>query len=107
MAEDLLSGISRLLEDPEASKKVRELAGGFGVGGSSEEYAPTSGSADTDQISRLLGGLKMQSSREVVLLRAIEPYMRPSRAEKIRSAIKAIQVIGILNALQGNGGGGL
>ena len=106
MTEDIFSGISKLLEDPEASKKIRELAGGLG-GGSSEESAPTSGSGDSAQIARLLGGMKMQNSREVVLLRAIAPYMRPSRAEKIQSAIKAIQVIGILNALQGNGGGGL
>ena len=120
--DDMISKISELLSDPAQAEKIKQIAGslaGMGSGNgtvetpsfsetASEENDPpsvpvssfSSGNSD-NMLSSLFGsGNDLSSdrmSRNIALLHAITPYLRPSRASKISSAIKAIQIIDILS----------
>lgn len=105
--DDMLSKISELLSDPEQAEKIRRIAdslSGNGVDASeafSEESTPVSAPSGEDNLfSSFLGNGNLSNgrmSRNIALLQAITPYLRPSRASKISSAIKAIQIIDILS----------
>ncbi|MBO5300361.1 MAG: hypothetical protein J6B51_09865 [Clostridia bacterium] len=117
--DDMISRISELLSDPAQAEKIKQIAAsladsGGGDGGSSvnafsdtstaeKEFSDSrfSQSASTDMLSSLFSSSDSFSSdrmsRNITLLNAITPYLRPSRASKISSAIKAIQIIDILS----------
>lgn len=112
--DDMLSKITELLSDPSQAEKIRQIADSLAGndvvtsdGGSSplpdtpaEESREVSTSVGTDGLmSSFLGGGSSSNgmSRNIALLQAITPYLRPSRAAKISSAIKAIQVIDLLS----------
>ena len=102
MADELFARISSLLEDPETADKVKQMAASLGAAPpSSEAPLPASaGEIDLSRLGSLIGNLNVKNNREVALLHAIQPYMRPARAAKIGSAVKAIQVLSILSSLQ-------
>ena len=69
--------------------------------GHSERRTGSSPNINNDKISSLLSSMGgSTNNKNIALLNAITPYMRESRATKINSAIKAIQVINILSSLQ-------
>ena len=108
--DDLFSKISDVLKNPEALEQIKNLASGFGVGGGNTDFhndddaEPVSsmgglGGFSMDSIQKIMKGSHSQS-KNIALLHAITPYMRKERATKIDSAIKAIQVLSILNTLK-------
>jgi hypothetical protein len=109
--DDMLSKISELLSDPAQAEKIKQIADSLsGINNENDETAQESHStfsepvssqnSDNDLMFSLFGNggfSKDRMSRNIALLHAITPYLRPSRASKISSAIKAIQVIDILS----------
>ena len=99
----MMSKLSDILSDPDSAEKIKQVASSLfpDQSGTSSSELPAEGVGfDMAKISQAISGVSVQNSREVNLLRAIMPYMRQSRADKISSAIKAIQVINILSALK-------
>jgi len=119
LMDDMISRISELLSDPAQAEKIKQIAaslsdnGGSDDGSSVNAFSDTSADgkefsdsrfsqpASTDMLSSLFNSSNGFSgdrmSRNITLLNAIAPYLRPSRASKISSAIKAIQIIDILS----------
>ena len=111
---DLFSKISEILSDPEASRKIRQIAESISsdappsqeeslpdVSPSGEASAETVLPALTESVGTL--GTVFSSgphSRDLQLLQAMRPYLRSSRAEKIDNAMKAIRMIDLLSALR-------
>lgn len=99
----MMSQLTNILSDPDSAEKIKQVASSLFSGLSSGGDMPANGPGlgfDMEKLSGIISGISAQNSREVNLLRAIMPYMRQSRADKISSAIKAIQVISILSALK-------
>ena len=74
---------------------------------SSEDSVPSSSnniSSSSNALSGLLSGLGninfSSSDRHINLLRAIQPYMRNERSDKINSAIKAISILKTLSNIK-------
>ncbi len=114
--DDMISKISELLSDPSQAEKIKQIAASLAGNGestalsdlSSEISLPDTGKTTSDQ-SNALGSVLNSSdtrptnenmSRNIALLKAITPYLRSSRASKISSAIKAIQIIDILSKVR-------
>ena len=103
---DFLSKISEVMSDPEASRKIREIASSLSAGGSVPEGPAVSedASAELSVPDLSSDGWTMPSaslhSRECALLSAVRPYLRSSRAEKIDSALRAIRIIDLLSTLR-------
>lgn len=102
---DLFSKVSEILADPEASRRIREIASSL----SSSDPPPSEGvsdpvsspdpPSDSASLQSLLLGAGSHG-REVALLRAVRPYLRASRAGKIDGAIRAIRMIDMLSSLR-------
>ena len=102
---DFLSKISEVMSDPEASRKIREIASSLSAGGAAtEEPALQEASSELSVSDAPLGGWTPPSvslhRRECALLSAVRPYLRSSRAEKIDSALRAIRIIDLLSTLR-------
>ena len=102
---DFLSNISEVMSDPEASRKIREIASSLSAGGATtEEPALPDSSSELSVADAPLGGWTPPAvslhSRECALLSAVRPYLRSSRAEKIDSALRAIRIIDLLSTLR-------
>jgi len=88
--DDMMSKISELLDDPSSAEKIKQIAQSFS---GETDTSPNNKQSPLAAISPSSDKMK----RNIALLNAITPYMRPSRSEKIASAIKAIQIIDILS----------
>lgn len=109
--DDMISRISSILDDPEQAAKIKQIAASM-MGDSSEKSEPIEVKTETEKlpttkevqapVSRSYEKLftSMNCSKNVTLLNAIRPYMRSSRAEKIGSAIKAMEMIELLSKLK-------
>ena len=99
---DILSGITEILDDPAAAAKIGEIAKSLSSAEKPAETAPTVKEEITPTLSTGIPGLGSFSSadRHITLLRAIQPYMRSERSEKIGTAIKAISVLKALSGLK-------
>lgn len=110
--DDMISRISSILDDPEQAAKIKQIAASM-LGDTAAPTEPIeinsedNSSVPTDeatqsQVSRSYEKLfsTMNCSKNVTLLNAIRPYMRSSRAEKIGSAIKAMEMIELLSKLK-------
>lgn len=112
---DLFSKISEILSDPEASRKIRQIADSISSNSSvpsEEESQPDFSPAEDASAEPLLPALTESigalgtvpsagpHSRDLQLLQAMRPYLRSSRAEKIDNAMKAIRMIDLLSALR-------
>lgn len=117
---DMFSKISEILSNPEASRKIREIAASMASGPSSsgvsaevpgedpsipavasEVSPPSGGGPSLPDLAGILGnGSSGAHSRDLALLNAVRPYLRASRAGKIDNAIKAIRVIDMLSGLR-------
>jgi hypothetical protein len=115
IVDDMLSRISEILNNPEAADKLKQIASSLaGPGSQVSDKAASSdlalpektGNENTsglnlDKLTSAFSGFSNDSNdKNVVLLNAIRPYMRESRANKINTAIKAIQIINILSNLK-------
>lgn len=107
--DDMLSQISNILENPDALDKIKsiaaELGGGMSGGGGASSSEPSEGgdsSAAFSEASGLLSGLNINfdGSRAIALLEAMRPFMRESRVPKVNTAIKAVQMMGVLSKLK-------
>lgn len=98
---DILSGITEILDDPAAAAKIGEIAKSLS-GGEKPAETVTAAKETTPVLSSGIPGLNSFSSadRHITLLRAIQPYMRSERSEKIGTAIKAISVLKALSGLK-------
>lgn len=109
--DDMFSRISALLDNPEQAEKIKQLAASFVKDESNKTTAPAAETAPGEtlatamtstampqQLGNLLSGAS--HSRDVSLLNAIRPYMRKSRADKLSSAIKAMEMIEIFSKLK-------
>lgn len=109
--DDLFSKINEVLKNPEALDQIKNIASGLtsnnNFGNEASEAFADSGSSNfnsdksfsLDSIQKMMQGSQSQS-KNIALLNAITPYMRKERATKINSAIKAIQVLSLLNTLR-------
>lgn len=92
---DLISGITEILDDPTAAAKIGEIAKSLSSTSDTEATAPTA--KETSAFS----GLDIAvPDRHINLLKAIQPYMRDGRSEKIGVAIKAITMLKTLTKLK-------
>ena len=108
--DDMISRISSILDDPEQAAKIKQIAASMMGGESNENISPEihevteHEAAEAVQIQPTKSYDKlfssMNCSKNVTLLNAIRPYMRSSRAEKISSAIKAMEMIELLSKLK-------
>lgn len=108
----MISRLSSILDDPEQAEKIRKIAASMMKNDSEEKtvssteetredlpvMAENFTSTRTDSFNKLLS--PTGCSRNVSLLNAIRPYMRSSRAEKIGSAIKAMEMIELFSKLK-------
>lgn len=77
-------------------------------GAAQETAAPLAATAATDgglgfdmsKLNSMVSGMNNTTNKHIVLLNAMRPYMRSSRADKITTAIKAIQIINVLGNLR-------
>lgn len=121
---ELLSGISEILDDPEAAAKIGEIAKSLlndsqPAENSSENtdlpeaaseavFSESQGGERKKEASESVSGLFSgfgninfnSSDRHINLLRAIQPYMRAERSSKIDSAIKAISILKTLSNIK-------
>lgn len=99
---DILSGITEILDDPAAAAKIGEIAKSLSGGEKPAETVTAAKEETTPVLSSGIPGLNSFSSadRHITLLRAIQPYMRSERSEKIGTAIKAISVLKALSGLK-------
>ena len=111
--DDMISRLSSILDDPEQAEKIKKIAASM-MGDDSEEKqtaqiekennaalpAMTENIAQPQSNSYSKIFSAMSCSKNVSLLNAIRPYMRSSRAEKIGSAIKAMEMIELLSKLK-------
>lgn len=113
--DDMLSRISEILNNPEAAQKLKEIVSSMGENNSPKqekqipvdlplpvpvrEEIPNNSGFNMDKMSSVLAGLNGSSgnNKNIVLLNAIKPFMRQTRADKISNAIRAIQVINIMS----------
>ena len=109
--DDMISKISSILDDPEQAAKIKQIASSM-MGGDSQENIQT----ERERVEEQTAGTPpaqikstapydklfstMNCSKNVTLLNAIRPYMRSSRAEKIGSAIKAMEMMELLSKLK-------
>lgn len=110
--DDMLSQISNILENPDALDKIKSIAaelggvGGVSGGGGASSPAPSEGGGPSassfSEAAGLLSGLNINfdGSRAIALLEAIRPFMRESRVPKVNTAIKAVQMMGVLSKLK-------
>jgi len=111
--DDMISRLSSILDDPEQAEKIKQIASSMMNSDSGEkeeiktpeennEALPVTAENFTPQHSNSYSKIfsSMGCSRGVSLLNAIRPYMRSSRAEKIGSAIKAMEMIELLSKLK-------
>ena len=111
--EDMISRLSSILDDPEQAEKIKRIATSIMSDNSAEKQdsnisensgenlpvmAQTITPTQSNSYNKLLSS--MNSSKNVSLLNALRPYMRSSRAEKIGSAIKAMEMIELLSKLK-------
>lgn len=113
MEEQLSQKIQEVLNDPAQMAQVLELAKSLGVtlpppdapaGSPPEEKAPP----DTPPAPPVpnpppMGGL---AQRQEALLRALEPFLRPARREKIERALQIARLSGIAGSALRRGGPG-
>lgn len=114
--DDMISRISSILDDSEQVEKIKQIAASMmgnnddkntEQGEVSTENIPkveTTPAISGDTVSRSQSYARIFSSinctKNISLLNAIRPYMRSSRAEKIGSAIKAMEMIELLSKIK-------
>lgn len=108
---DMISKLSAVLDNPEQAERIKKIASSIIENQNSAKNETRSEPENTETEKTELPQLPqsksyeklfqtMNCSRNVTLLNAIKPYMRNSRAEKINSAIKAMEMIELLSKLK-------
>lgn len=116
MEEELSQKIQEVLNDPAQMAQVLELAKSLGVTlpppdaptGAPPEQTPQPGIPSTPPVQAPppvppMGGL---AQRQEALLRALEPFLRPARREKIERALQIARLSGIAGSALRRGGSG-
>ena len=102
--DNMISRLSEILDDPEQAEKIKQIAASMMSHSSDDAIKPeiTVPSESSAPISRSYEKLfaTVNYSKNANLLNAIKPYMRSSRAEKISSALKALEMIDLLSKLK-------
>lgn len=113
--DDIFSKISSMLENPETAGKLKDIAASVmgdssPSGGQADLHgAEENGISETVSVAERTPGLpdlfasfpKLRSDdRSVTLLKAIKPYMRETRAGKIDSAIRIMQMLKVFGNLK-------
>lgn len=108
MDEDLLKKLSDLLS--EKNIDLEQVLGNFQNSADENPPKETSSSSGIDmdtllKIQKLAGILSnSESSKDETLLRALKPYMRDSRKEKIDHYIKMLHILNVAQKFQEMGG---
>lgn len=114
---DMFSKLSQLLENPQSADVIKQIASSFSAPSSSNseaESVPAMGYShpseehhrsqqdmplDFDRIRNVMSAVN-HNDKNISLLHAIEPYLSQSRAGKVESAIRAIQIIRMISYLK-------
>lgn len=110
---DLNELLAQVMSNPQAMEQINALAQSLGLQGSPEPSSPPppssapmpDGMPDATQLvgtlfqmSRSMGG----DDRQVALIQALKPFVRPERAQKLERAIQIARISRLAgNALQG------
>lgn len=105
--EDIESKISQILSDPGTMASILSMAKGLGLGAQAQDAAPESdgdppqnGAADDAapsgdlpfSIAGLLAEAGKMDGKQTALLRALKPFIKESRRNKIDRAMKAARI---------------
>ena len=94
--DDLAEKINAVLNDPAQLQQVMHLASSLGLGQSAAPEFPAENEADTPAEER-------RSTRQAALVRALMPYLRPGRRERLQRAIQVAQLSNLGNLLAQSG----
>lgn len=94
--DDLAEKINAVLNDPAQLQQVMHLASSLGLGQSAAPEFPSENEADTPAEER-------RSTRQAALVRALMPYLRPGRRERLQRAIQVAQLSNLGNLLAQSG----
>ena len=95
--DDLAEKINAVLNDPAQLQQVMHLASSLGLGSGAapeaqEETAPETAPAE-----------ERHSNRQAALVRALMPYLRPGRRERLQRAIQVAQLSNLGSLLAQSG----
>lgn len=103
MDGDLGALMQSVLSDPAQMAKITELAQGLMGSDKPSEPAPAQSPAFSDGESKLLSALGASlgggSSRSTALLKAMRPYMRAEKQEKLDRALKLTQMVRVVQSV--------
>lgn len=105
MDNDFMSKIASILSDPQSADAIKHIAQSVGAADQQTQHDFDPPGFDGSPESRLPDIPQAffkpaAQNKNVALLNAIAPYLRSERAAKMESAIKAIQVLGIISAIK-------
>lgn len=93
--DDLAEKINAVLNDPAQLQQVMHLASSLGLGQGAGEVSPEAEQeAPTEQ---------RRSTRQAALVRALMPYLRPGRRERLQRAIQVAQLSNLGSLLAQSG----
>lgn len=93
--DDLAEKINAVLNDPAQLQQVMHLASSLGLG----QEAPQ----EPQQEPTSTGTGESRSTRQAALVRALMPYLRPGRRERLQRAIQVAQLSNLGNLLAQSG----
>lgn len=97
--DDLAEKINAVLNDPAQLQQVMHLASSLGLGQEAPQEAPQ----EPQQEPTSTGTRESRSTRQAALVRALMPYLRPGRRERLQRAIQVAQLSNLGNLLAQSG----
>lgn len=103
--EDISEKLNQILSDPQQMSQIMELA--QQLGGTVQPSTPSAPAAlpvNPEQLQKILSMLNSAGNKEDALLCALQPYLSPEKADKLRRAVTAAKLSKIITlALQEQG----
>jgi len=116
--DDMQSGISKILEDPESMAKIREMASSL-FGGSGEPAPEPQSTESLSKETQNMGGLegfdmntlmkigrvlnrKSTDNRSALLL-ALKPHLSEERRGRVDKAVKILKIVDLLPLIKDSG----
>lgn len=87
--------LSRVLSDPDAMTQLNSLASNLGLSQSSSKPAPAQSPADPGSLMNTLLRSSSQFGQDAqltALVRALKPFLRPERAQRLDAAVQVAKV---------------
>lgn len=98
--EDLEHKISEILGDPQAMAGILSMAQSLGLGGAPDDGKPSDTAPDPEagpfglpqSVADLLSEAGKLNGKQTALLKALRPFLRENRREKLDRAIQAARI---------------